>query len=464
CISMKKFTVALALMISSLLVLASCASKTAQAPETASINVTVADTTTAATTPQTTPATTATAATTTPTSAVTMNSSATIITTAPITTPVTTTQKIVAVTAPPVTVPPLNIKTNVPLNTPAVPALQSKLTPITESYVYRQLPEGDRVIYKKLLTALKNYDTAISFSTPVPIEKITEMYAMIYKYENNMQYIADQYKYDKNPISQMELIYTVPLEKVNEIQAQTELKANEIISKITPTMSNFDIVKFFHDQIILNCTYDIEAEHSDMAYGALVKGRALCQGYAQAMSILCNKVGIDNTLVSGDTGEAHAWNMINLNGKWYHMDVTWDDGVELVMPGPGAISYEFFNVTEAEISDRTLFPESFVRPVATANDDNFFVHSGYLAKTKDEAVQIIYNQYIAAVNSGSGNIYLKCSSPELYKETFDYLFAQGGIFAIQSVVKSNATKTFSGDHLKYVKNDKMNTVQIYIRH
>lgn len=48
----------------------------------------------------------------------------------------------------------------------------------------------------------------------------------------------------------------------------------------------------------------------------------VCEGYSRCFNLLLEKAGIETTLVSA---VSHAWNLVKLNGKWYHMDVTWDD-------------------------------------------------------------------------------------------------------------------------------------------
>ena len=59
--------------------------------------------------------------------------------------------------------------------------------------------------------------------------------------------------------------------------------------------------------------------------GVARKGKGVCETYAKTYFYLCTLNGIECLVVSGDTGEEHAWNLININGNWYGVDVTWDD-------------------------------------------------------------------------------------------------------------------------------------------
>lgn len=76
---------------------------------------------------------------------------------------------------------------------------------------------------------------------------------------------------------------------------------------------------FFPDQYTLQ-----EMNIAYTAYAALVDGAAVCEGYATAFYRLALELGIDARLVHGTAGEAHAWNLVELDGQYYYMDATWD--------------------------------------------------------------------------------------------------------------------------------------------
>lgn len=96
------------------------------------------------------------------------------------------------------------------------------------------------------------------------------------------------------------------------------------------------IALLLHDRLALWCEYDKENYDKDKAgggsipsashqmYGALVNRVAVCDGYARAYKYLLAQVGIDSSLVRSEKLN-HAWNILNLGGRYYHVDVTWDD-------------------------------------------------------------------------------------------------------------------------------------------
>lgn len=86
--------------------------------------------------------------------------------------------------------------------------------------------------------------------------------------------------------------------------------------------------RILHDELCKRVTYSEETDDQTVysAYGALVNGRALCEGYARAFQLLCKRLGIQNVLVSGTSkGIGHLWNMVKTEYGWSHVDVTWDD-------------------------------------------------------------------------------------------------------------------------------------------
>ena len=123
-------------------------------------------------------------------------------------------------------------------------------------------------------------------------------------------------------------------------QGQVESAINQIEQTKNQILQNrsentYDNIKMVHDYLVENIEYDTTISQSNIynVYGALVNGRAVCEGYARSFKYLMDELGIPCTLVIG-TGtnsqgetENHAWNYVQLNGNWYAIDCTWDDPV-----------------------------------------------------------------------------------------------------------------------------------------
>lgn len=118
-------------------------------------------------------------------------------------------------------------------------------------------------------------------------------------------------------------------EEIAEINKAVDKIITEKITNSTPTKEK---IKIIHDYIIDNTEYDkLKYENkedttykSNTAYGVLIEGFGTCNGYADAMAIFLDKMNIINYKISNDE---HIWNLVYLDGKWYHLDLTWDDPI-----------------------------------------------------------------------------------------------------------------------------------------
>lgn len=110
-------------------------------------------------------------------------------------------------------------------------------------------------------------------------------------------------------------------------------------------MSQWQIALSLHDYLVANIAYD-ETLEKNTAYDGLVNGSTVCAGYAQVYQDLLQRAGIDCKYVISEEMN-HGWNMVNIDGQWYHVDLTWDD------PSPntqGYVSHDHFLLTDDEIS------------------------------------------------------------------------------------------------------------------
>ena len=115
-------------------------------------------------------------------------------------------------------------------------------------------------------------------------------------------------------------------------------KQNAIVDKLATIkingISRHEKVKSIHDYLCNSIVYDDTIAEPNIfdAYGALVTGVCVCEGYAEAFKLLCDREGIPciNVIGTGNGG-AHKWNMVQMeDGEWYTLDSTWDDQTSYV--------------------------------------------------------------------------------------------------------------------------------------
>lgn len=132
----------------------------------------------------------------------------------------------------------------------------------------------------------------------------------------------------------------------DEKMGKAEQAAAAAVEKcVKPNMTDKQKARAIHNYIIKNCQY-LRTQNSFTAYGALVDGTAVCQGYAAAFNLMASKCGLKSMTVCGIArGGAHAWTFVKLGGKYRYIDCTWDDTGAI---GKGVI-YTYFNVTEEKM-------------------------------------------------------------------------------------------------------------------
>ena len=127
---------------------------------------------------------------------------------------------------------------------------------------------------------------------------------------------------------------------------------DEVVSGIPAGATEFDKVLYLHDYLVQNYAYDYAGLATEQATGESVAVRdvytffsgkvGVCQAYMLAMIALCEEAGISCLPVTSDA-MSHAWNLVRVDGEWYHVDVTWDDaGGAQSAVYPSYVSYEYF--------------------------------------------------------------------------------------------------------------------------
>ncbi len=122
-------------------------------------------------------------------------------------------------------------------------------------------------------------------------------------------------------------------------------KINSIINELNINdYSNVeDKIKAFHDYIANTNKYDKNKEsglstyNSDTAIGTLFEGYSICSGYTDTLAIFLSKIGLDNVKIANDK---HTWNVVKINNKWKHIDLTWDDPI--TDTNEDIITYDYF--------------------------------------------------------------------------------------------------------------------------
>ena len=124
------------------------------------------------------------------------------------------------------------------------------------------------------------------------------------------------------------------IEEIERTREEYEQEMTALLSSVSADMSDLAKVKALHDGIVSRCSYNKECagnpegyevtlhDNPYGAYSAMVSGFTVCRGYSLAFKDACTRAGI--SCVTVRTRE-HEWNKVMVHGKWYNVDLTFDD-------------------------------------------------------------------------------------------------------------------------------------------
>lgn len=124
-------------------------------------------------------------------------------------------------------------------------------------------------------------------------------------------------------------------------------KAQWYLDMVDDSMSDFEKALVLHDALAINSEYLISEE----IYELMVNGRGKCYGYSEVYSYLLAQVGINSEIVESNEMN-HQWNKVEIDGEYYHVDVTWDDPYPPDMPG--FAQHDFFLLSDSAIESLTI--------------------------------------------------------------------------------------------------------------
>lgn len=187
---------------------------------------------------------------------------------------------------------------------------------------------------------------------------------------------------------------------VNQVgETALSKKVVEIADKFRH-LSDVDKVMAVHDYLIDHIEYSNPHIRS-FAYGALIEGKAVCQGYAQSLAMILNNLNVEcHTIVAmtkGSNPVLHEWVRVKLDGEWYYIDLTWDD-----TPWAEDKNYKYFLINTDMISrDHETGYSLAGGPEVDGSKYLYYAYKkqGIFAETKDDIDKIIRDQINATNQS-----------------------------------------------------------------
>ncbi len=362
------------------------------------------------------------------------------------------------------------------------------------NFGYQALTDtNERFVYLKLQRNLRYITDDISekgyFKTERVVVTGTEMSETSIRRAMNA-YISDHpqvfwisnvfgYAYDEgNTI--IECYSVIDAEECSKCSEMLANAVDRFVSGINNDMSAYEKEKILHDRLLNQCTYaESIGSMADgweyfTAYGAMINGTAVCEGYSKAMQLLLSRAGVPNYTLRGYAdGIRHMWNVVQIDGAWYHLDLTWDDGMDV-------INYEYFNLkTEMIEENHTIDPlvytegedpdsPNFFIPECLHLTHNYYHVEGVMVYDFDNSSdRKIVDHIVNAVNNGESFVYLSFGSDKSYEEYINILFNSPDYRLYRYIEAANEQLPerlkLSREGMKMLKHESWRTVRIKLK-
>ncbi len=328
---------------------------------------------------------------------------------------------------------------------------------MTTQYGYYQLSDSEKEIYNKIVESLSNFEPKIPLDCDAKtFEKILELIRIE---QLSFSQVVDRSIGDFDSDAQkynVDMQYRFTSVQIEQMNFEVQKKADEIMQGIKDDMTDYQMLKYFHDYLITNCESSTDDEYADTMYGTLIRKKALCEGYAKTFSYLCNRAGIPNMIVTGYTGVAHMWNMVQLDGKWYHVDVTWDNPDSRISEYfPDLILYQYFLTTDDVVENyREIYANLFTPPKADDQSMTYFNKENFAPEDYDDTLQILNKILPNVKGKNKRYMMLKFDSNDMYFRVYGLLTKpdENGkcvidYYSAQNQIKITMTDYYSMDRI-----------------
>ena len=324
-------------------------------------------------------------------------------------------------------------------------------------YAYETLTEEEQVVYDEIAYAIEHRLESIKVSTTD--EALLDKAHWAVYYDHCEYFWSETYQYEvytnyKDEIVKLVFmpIYTVDEETQAAYQEQIDQRVQEILAGAPVDGTDYDKAMYVYKTLIAQTDYDMDAEHNQNIISVFVNDETVCLGYSYGAQYLLNQLDIPCTTVFGvSEGQNHSWNLLQMDGDYYYMDVTWGevsyweevdqnlpeqegandqdatstDGLKGVEIGSETINYSYFGVSDADaafMAEHRAY-DHVPMPACSATQNNYYIHEGlYFEEWDRVAVGEKIREYYEKEEPA---IFLKFATSEAYDKAFQYLIERG---------------------------------------
>ena len=281
-------------------------------------------------------------------------------------------------------------------------------------------------LYAAMLTSQENY--YFPEGTDMNADELNFLMNLLDGEAPELFNVDDEYKYytsDKKVV-RVKLSYTVTPDRFAEMLEEAFAFYDDVTVGKDIT-SDYDLELCLHDGICERCIYKKLSDNSKNAYGAISEGAAICEGYSDAFTLGMMYLGLPCCQLWGEAinnegkSEAHAWNVAEIDGELYHVDITWDDAKE---KEDSVMLYSYFNVTDEEISRNHFTDEELAAVFTTdciSSEYNYHTVNGLVLDEGIDCREYMIQKLNAVLSEGKteGGFLIKFANEDDFTDMMD---------------------------------------------
>ena len=309
-----------------------------------------------------------------------------------------------------------------------------------EEYWFNQIPSELNETYRELYERLKNNEDEADMYARMDVDNFWKVYYAVLADHPEIFWLGDM---DEDSVTGTSVSYTdisgkvvkysvssvVPVSEREEVRLQLEAAADECIRQIPEGSSDYDKIRFVYDYLVDNVEYDLTAPYNQNVQSALLNRRSVCAGYSRAFQYILHRMGMFCTYVTGSIADGgdHAWNLVRIDGEYYHVDVTWGDPLfEGGEPVEGYRNYNYLCCPDSVIF-RTHTPATdfYLVPCTDDSYDYYRLTGRYYPAFDYDGV---YNALMNSVWNGEDSVTMKFGSGEAYESAKYEMFSNGMLY------------------------------------
>ena len=292
--------------------------------------------------------------------------------------------------------------------------------------------------------AARNFEKSYSFGKEgVSVDTFSTIVKLMYSDNPELFHLSSNFSYTHpfgNPDVVLSIIfdYKMSKEEYTSAIAEVEAWADGVVALADDDFTDYEHALFFHDYLDTAYDYDTDLKVKDL-YSFIKTGVGVCQAYTHAYTYLLRRAGVDVSFASSEEMN-HIWNIVKIDGEWYHADVSWDDPTGGAM---GKAKHDFFLYSDTGLMNNKTPHVGWIAlhectsdrfdPAPTADSLSSYAYTDgnwYYIKKVDDTVTLFATD--DPVNEGSAvatidkSVWHVWDSDAFYTNIYIGLYAAGG--------------------------------------